>query len=128
VRILIVGLPGSGKSSLARQLSQEMQVPHIEVDKYGINEVENEIRKTDWILEGHFTKVRSLVLPHVDRLIWLDPPLWKTHYRVLKRGLSHRMVSKIYFDLKDIGKKRKLFQESYQTLKSQGKAVERICH
>ena len=34
-RISIVGTAGSGKTTLARQVSQQLQIPHIELDRLG---------------------------------------------------------------------------------------------
>ncbi len=127
-RILIIGLPGAGKTTLARQIARDLGVPHIEADRLFWTadrqqdpEFRNKVRRGTegkaWVFEGHFTKARDLVLPLADAVVWIDPPFAVVLFRFLKRRfedasrpgtlrwlLSHRRASLAAF--------RSAFQEA----------------
>jgi adenylate kinase family enzyme len=96
-RILVLGLPGSGKSTFAASLAGESGLPHVEADRLFwtadgkenprfVDDVREAVKRDAWIFEGHFTKVRGLVLPRAEAVVWLDPPF----SRVLFRGLLRK--------------------------------------
>src|SRR6476660_8813592 len=87
-RILIIGRTGSGKTTMARQLSAILGVPHVELDSlfFGPNfstvplpvlreRTSAAILGEYWITDGNKSAVRDLVWPRADTIIWLDYPL-----------------------------------------------------
>lgn len=95
MRLVLIGAPASGKSTLARQLSQHFGVPHLEVDRYfssstGILDeeaLETQLRRSHWIIEGHFQKVSPLLQLHLpDSIGWICPPLAVCLFRALRRA------------------------------------------
>ncbi|KAF2685855.1 hypothetical protein K458DRAFT_486644 [Lentithecium fluviatile CBS 122367] len=99
-RIVIVGKPGAGKSTLATQLSDRLNLTNVELD--GINWQANwvslpkhEMReRTDealpvaghWIADGNYIRsVCDIVWVRADTLIWLDYSLRVALLRVLRR-------------------------------------------
>jgi adenylate kinase family enzyme len=101
-RIAIVGTTGSGKTTLARQLSGRLGIPHVELDaiRHGPNwkEMPDEnFRKCvsralsgrSWVVDGNYGIVRDLVWPKATILVWLDYPLrvvmWQLFWRTLRR-------------------------------------------
>jgi adenylate kinase family enzyme len=100
-RVVIIGNSGSGKSHLARKLSQGAQAEVIHLDQIfwlpgGFNEkrprevIEREIEgKTmarAWIVEGVFGELAARFLDRAELLIWLDIP-WETcRASLLTRG------------------------------------------
>ncbi|MFD3449914.1 hypothetical protein ACFDTO_35650 [Microbacteriaceae bacterium 4G12] len=100
-KIHIIGSVGSGKTTLARTLSLELDIPYYELDNVVWRRSENgDIRNTPeerdkqlndivssnaWIVEGaHHTWV-SQSFQHADIIIFLDVALSKRIYRITKR-------------------------------------------
>ena len=106
-RILIIGRTGSGKTTMARQLSAILGVPHVELDSlfFGPNfstvplpvlreRTSAAILGEYWITDGNKSAVRDLVWPRADTIIWLDYPLLVSLWRLGKRALWRTSVLK----------------------------------
>jgi adenylate kinase family enzyme len=104
-RISIVGTGGSGKTTLARNVAQRLQVPHIELDalNWGPNwtpapaevlreRVEAAVSGESWVIEGGYSAVRNLIWRRADTVVWLDYSLPIILSRVTRRTL-HRSLS-----------------------------------
>lgn len=98
-RILILGRTGSGKTTLARELSAALAVPHVELDSlyFGpdLSTVPLEVlreRTTEaiagerWVTDGNKRAVRDLVWPRADTVVWLDYPFYVSVWRLAKRA------------------------------------------
>jgi adenylate kinase family enzyme len=99
--VVVVGVTGSGKSLLARRLSQKLGVNFIELDalywkpdwvESGDEEfrakVEAATLAPGWVLAGNYANVRKIIWPHAEAVIWLDYPfllvlerLWSRTWR-----------------------------------------------
>lgn len=106
-RIWIIGPPGSGKTTLARSLSQHLQIKHYELDAlfWGPNwkKTSNElfrhnlikiVRQPSWVIDGQYFHVKDLLVPNLDTLIWLDTKLHISLYRTAKRMVLNRITNK----------------------------------
>ena len=84
-RILIIGCGGAGKSTLARQLGEKLNLPVVHLDKlfWKPNWVEStqaeidekifrEMQKDQWIMDGNYTRTLPQRLIHCDTVIYLD--------------------------------------------------------
>jgi adenylate kinase family enzyme len=105
-RIAVVGTTGSGKTTLARRISERLSIPHVELDAlhWGPDWTpvplqvfqERTVRALGgdaWVSDGNYSKVRDIVWRRADTVIWLDYPLpvilgrltWRTLRRVFMR-------------------------------------------
>ncbi|WP_421749303.1 AAA family ATPase [Cognatishimia sp.] len=100
-RVMIIGQPGSGKSTLARALGARTGLPvhHIDMIHWmpGWQERSREEKtrlclevhaKDRWIFEGGHSVTWPDRLARCDTLIWIDVPLGKRYWRVLKRTVT----------------------------------------
>ena len=85
-RILIIGCPGAGKTTLARQLGEKLALPVVHLDRIfwspgNWEHLEQkdfdkallaELEKSKWIIEGNYDRTLPLRLSYCDGVIWLD--------------------------------------------------------
>ncbi len=97
MRIDIVGLPASGKSTLAKAISEKLSIPHIHLDRFwfesggrqgrhdtpNLEEVRASVRKEtleaiqkeDWVSDGTYLHVQDEITARADIIVFLDIPL-----------------------------------------------------
>lgn len=84
-RVLIIGCGGAGKSTLARQLGEKLNLPVVHLDKLywrpGWVHVSREefdvlldevLEKDAWIMDGNFNNTIPKRIAHCDTVIYLD--------------------------------------------------------
>ena len=85
-RIMIIGCGGAGKSTLARQLGEKLNLPVVHLDQIwwapgNWNHLEREefdrlllkeVEKPCWILDGNFNRTIEMRLEKCDTVIYLD--------------------------------------------------------
>ncbi len=99
-RIVVVGVAGAGKTTLARQLALRLSLPYVELDvlywdanwKQASQEVFRErvgqvISGNCWVIDGSYSKVRDMIWSQADTIIWLDYGLRTAITRLLLRTL-----------------------------------------
>ncbi len=87
-RIMVIGCPGSGKSTFSRKLHTITGIPlfHLDmmnwnadrttVDKAVFRErLSDTIKKSEWIIDGNYGSTIELRLKECDTVIFLDYPL-----------------------------------------------------
>ena len=102
-RILIIGCPGAGKSTLARQMAQKLGIPLVHLDAMfwlpGWVERDKgefdgllleELTKPNWIIDGNYSRTLATRLEYCDTVIFLDFSTAACLCGVLKRVLSNR--------------------------------------
>jgi len=96
-RISVVGATGSGKTILARQLAERLNLPHCELDqiRHAVDQGSSEqsfqrqiaelAGGEEWIIDGHYREVRHLIWRHAEVVVWLNYPLRIVALRVIER-------------------------------------------
>lgn len=101
-KILICGISGAGKTTLARNLSQKYGYKALYLDQYFwlenwtkrpsddfFNILDKETEGEKWILEGALLKVVRRYIGKSDLVIWMRPNKLVAIYRIFKRVLTH---------------------------------------
>lgn len=107
MKILIFGIVASGKTTLARKLSQELNIPYYEGDciAWGFpnekrykrsSEEQREIidvinGKGAWIVEGTYRESQKILYEFADKIIFLDTPLYIRKYRIIFRFIKQKL-------------------------------------
>src|SRR4051794_5544022 len=97
-RVSVVGVSGSGKTSMAAALAARGGVPHIELDALHWEphwvmaetdvfraRVAAAIARPTWVADGNYSKVRDLVWARADTVVWLDYPFAVSFARLIRR-------------------------------------------
>lgn len=115
MKIAIVGSSGSGKTSLAKELSRLLGIPRIELDQYfhqpkwthPTNQEFKEMvallieshKDSGWIIDGNYQRrLEDLVPRSADMIIWFNLERRVVTYRILKRSLMRSMFRKILWN------------------------------
>lgn len=114
MKIALLGTPGSGKTHIAKFISNHFGIPHIHSDDIfwqGKNlriEVSKQIEGSDWVIEGHLSKLSDLVFPKVDKVIVVEGLYLRSLFRSLKRDYKNPLKAWHNIQFYDrISKKRK---------------------
>nr|NNM90639.1 AAA family ATPase [Bacilli bacterium] len=100
-RIIIVGSPGAGKSTLAKELHKSVCLPLYHLDQwYWLPQWEERskeewytlqeqiVNQIQWIIDGNYQSTLDLRLKHADLIVLLDVPrrqcLWRAFLRAIR--------------------------------------------
>ena len=110
-RINVVGTTGSGKTTLAKTLGRRLGVPVIEIDalfwKPGWGEtpddeflptVEAATRGERWVLDGNYSRTRSITWPRADTVVWLDYRFPRVFVQLLRRTIRRAITKEPMWD------------------------------
>ena len=102
-RIVIIGCGGAGKSTLARQLGEKLNLPVVHLDKIfwkpGWVEMDKEefdariraeMDKETWIIDGNYNRTMPERIQRSDTVIYLDFSRMTCLWGVIKRNLTNR--------------------------------------
>ncbi|MCS2160458.1 AAA family ATPase [Scandinavium sp. H11S7] len=102
MRINVVGTSGVGKSTLARRLATQLNVPYIEMDTLywrpdwqGTPDDELFARLEEvlavsegWVLDGNYNRTRPVKWRNVEMIVWVDYGFWRTLRQAVGRAVS----------------------------------------
>ncbi len=102
-RILIIGCPGAGKTTLAFKLQEKLDVEIIHLDQayWKANwtetpkeewqkKVEQLIEKDQWIMDGNYGGTMDIRMERADTILFLDFSTLTCLYRVIKRTIQFK--------------------------------------
>jgi len=102
MRINVVGTSGVGKSTLARRLATQLNVPYIEMDTLYwrpdwqgtpddelFARLENILAASEgWVLDGNYNRTRPVKWRNVEMIVWVDYGFWRTLRQAVGRAFS----------------------------------------
>ena len=108
MKIHIIGCSGTGKTYLAKKLSNKYNIPHFDLDniywdnssqKYGIKTkvekrdklFQNILEKDDWIIEGIYYKWLKQSFKDANIIYVLDLPKHIYKFRIIKRFIQRKL-------------------------------------
>lgn len=99
-RVCVIGVCGAGKSTFAARLARLLDATHIELDALHWEpdwteatpeafraRVARAATAERWVADGNYSRVRPILWPHADTIIWLDLPFTLTFRRLLARSI-----------------------------------------
>lgn len=100
-KILILGCPGSGKTTLSLKLAESTHLPCYHLDDFFwkegwipveenifVKKIKEIVDRDQWILEGNYSGYLDIRLQKADTVIYLEKPTITCLWRVLKRAIS----------------------------------------
>jgi len=87
-RIIVIGTPSAGKTTLARNIAGRLGLAHIELDAINwqpdwrdldrhdqpefVRRVTLAVQAKRWVADGNYASVRDMLWRHATHLLWLD--------------------------------------------------------
>jgi adenylate kinase family enzyme len=102
-RVVVAGVSGVGKTTLAGRIGEVAGIPHTEIDAlfHGpgwtprpefVDDVRALVAEDVWVTEWQYSDARPLLTARADLLVWLDLPFATvTLPRVIARTLRRRL-------------------------------------
>lgn len=102
-RVLVIGCPGAGKSTLARIIAERLGVEPIHLDTHYWQPgwvrmpqsewhplVTSMVQRPTWVMDGNFQSTLPMRLDQADAVVFLDMPRRICLWRICKRLWEHR--------------------------------------
>lgn len=109
-RVLVAGVSGVGKTTLAARIAEIVDAPHTEIDGlfHGaewmprpefLDDVRALVERSSWTTEWQYSSARALLASRADLLVWLDLPfVTVTLPRVVTRTVRRRVRREVLWN------------------------------
>ncbi len=102
-KVLIIGCPGSGKTTFGKALAQKTGLPLVHLDKLYQRDnwqimiteeemdtlIQNELDKAQWIIDGNYNRTLPHRLSYCDTVFYFDLPMHVCLWGAVKRTIIH---------------------------------------
>lgn len=106
-RILVIGSPGSGKTTFSSALSEKLGIEAVHLDRLfwrdnWVNvsseefdrQLREELLKDSWIMDGNYNRTIGMRMERCDTVFWLDYPALTSLFGYFKRLIKNRGTSR----------------------------------
>jgi len=106
-RILIVGCPGSGKTTYGHSINSRLNLPMYSMDDLYwkanwqrpeddefVELLEQVVKRDRWIIEGNYYRFLDIRLERADLVLFIEKSTFKCIYRVLVRALKRNFFDR----------------------------------
>ncbi|MEE6280952.1 AAA family ATPase [Georgenia sunbinii] len=109
-RVVVAGVSGAGKTSLARRLAPVLDAPHTEIDalfhgrgwaprEQFLDDVRTLVARDAWTTEWQYRPARPILTARADLLVWLDLPFATvTLPRLVRRTIRRRLRREVLWN------------------------------
>ena len=101
MRVLIIGRPGSGKTTIGKKISKKFNIPSYTMDEiywdknwtrpnYDIflKRLDSILTQDSWVIDGNYYESLDIRVNRATHVVYLDFPWWLCLYRYVKRSLD----------------------------------------
>lgn len=103
MKVNVVGTSGSGKSTFARRLAQQLNLPYIQLDalywranwqgtpdEVFMEKIRQQLaaHPKGWVLDGNYNRTRPVKWREVECVVWLDYGFTRTFWQAVRRAAT----------------------------------------
>ncbi|NRA30720.1 MAG: adenylate kinase [Parvularculaceae bacterium] len=108
MRVVVLGISGSGKTTFATRLAEATGIEQIELDLLSwrpgwvsryetdfdglVGDLDAAMQADEWVVAGGYSKLRERTLRLADVVVWLDLPKWLVLWQVFKRSFYRASI------------------------------------